>query len=260
MYPGIFFISSNGSMATQWLSTVLSASSRIQCFHGVLGLLPEDNTELPQVIAALQSQVAQKGTFAGVVHLKNAHGSEAVKAILNARGNFVALLRNPVEVVNSQFIAKAAMPDREKEAQRWLVKQKQTPFPFEWLHPDNAVFGRVVVMALKHYVESALLPPDRVFRFENYTRDYGEIQRMLRTITSGQITDCADITKAHREAGLLNQHHRRPVTWEDIFFREWDDDQRSCFKRVYRDIEAKVPEQFLPALRCYSFLPELCAV
>jgi hypothetical protein len=251
---GIFFISSNGSMATQWLATVLSAAPEIECFHGALRLLPEPNAKIDEVTHALQNRAHEKGIFAGIVHLSVHHGLDAANAVYNAKAAFIGLLRNPIEVVNSQFIAKAANSDSAKQ---WLSTKRHTFL--NWLSLDDAVFGRATAMALKHYFDCGRMRPELLFLFETYTRDVGDIQRMLGVITGGKITASAEITKAFQETGVLNRHHDRRVTWEDIYFREWDDHKRAIFRRLYRDYAALIPEPELKFLSHYTFLRELCA-
>ncbi len=248
-------------MATRWLATILSASPQVQCFHGATGLLPHDTTltTLPDIAAALQHEAAQKGLYTGLIHLNSQHGTSAAASIKAAQGYFIALLRNPIEVASSQFIAKSLESDRAQIAHEWLTNHRSSELPFAWLHPDDAEFARVVAITLKHYFECAPMVSGRLFLFETYTQDYGEIERLLGAITQGAITDCPAVEKAYRETGFLNQHHGRPVDWETIFFREWDARKRAVFTGIYRDTVATLPAPYLEAVRHYTFLRELCA-
>jgi len=236
-------------MATVWLSKVLSASKRVTCFHGRVG----DVLRLYPVLSRLEQISADENKFAGVVHLSATHGVSAFATMKKKSGAFVALLRNPIEVANSQCIEKSKDPDAKQRYLAWFARAGM-----DWIAPENAVFARTVVGALSHYFDCAWMHDDRVFLFEDHTTKYSEVARLLLAVSQGEITADTDVERAFREIGPINHHHSQPLSWEDIFYRQWDDGRRAVFTRLYRLLSESVAEPVLKAPLRYVYLRELC--
>jgi len=233
---GTFFISSSGSMATAWLARVLDSSARIKCFHGAVDLLPKELISSPNlgvVFNALAKVAVADRLWAGAVHLGSAHGVTALEKAVSKNAVFVALVRNPIAATNSQYTEKTRMEGALPTARGWAATG---PFSqsFGDVTEEEALFLRCATSVVKHYLECATLPDRLVFRFETYTNTYAEIQRLLASISRGQIAEDADVEAAFNQLGVINSHHGRSVTWESIYRSHWTDRQRVIFNAVYQ--------------------------
>jgi hypothetical protein len=235
-------------MATVWLSKVLSASRRVSCFHSLVN--GRGMPELPKVLSDLR-ETADDDAFSGVVHMSAGHGVKAFDAVDAAGGEFIALLRNPIEVTNSQLTEKINVPDH---AMQW-----RKTVDFDWLKPEDTVFAWVATMALKHYYECSCIRDDLVFQFEDYTAKYGEIERMLAAITRGAINCDSDVENAFNTLGVINRHHKTKVTWVEVFFQCWTEERRRVYARIHFHLYMGLEQPELRAPRHYTFLHDVCA-
>lgn len=225
-------------MATEWVSKVLSASSKVKCFHGTPDLLPQspNNPPIDLVFEALKKYSMEHQVAAGAVHVASHHGISALPSAQAHSSYFMAFLRNPVEVTSSQFLEKARNPASIRKAHAWVLKT-----PFADLHDgagDTPLFIRCISQCLLHYFECAALPPEVVFLFERYTKDYAEFAKIPAFM--GLPPD-ADMEHAHATVGVLNRHHKTPVMWDEIFERRWTDTQRRLFREVRDRLAAPLP-------------------
>ncbi len=105
MNDKIFYISSRGGSATEWLSKVLSMHPRIVAWHGTRSIPPYDSgtNDMPpeQFMKGLKicMQQCQNMKIFGAIH--GYYGLSAKEAVENENGLFSFIVRHPVTRINS---------------------------------------------------------------------------------------------------------------------------------------------------------------
>lgn len=105
--PRIFYISSFGGSATEWLSQALSMHPRIVCWHGTRSIppFPSGTSDLtPEAFAEGLERCAEKAQgqkIFGAVH--GFYGVQARPAVEARGGRFSAMVRHPVRRIHSLF-------------------------------------------------------------------------------------------------------------------------------------------------------------
>ena len=175
-------------------------------------------------------------------------------AMYRVGGMFVALLRNPIQVVNSQFLIKLQTVGQDKED---FDRDYVARMPYAHLvnSREDALFARCAGQGLLHYFECGSVDRDFVFLFEHYTIDYAEIMRLVGVLTQGQIVADSDIERAFYSLGKVNPHQQAPATWEEVFFSHWTDRHREIFSFIYNHLNGLLLKPTLPIR--YPFIHDL---
>lgn len=252
----MFFISSSGSMATSWLSKVLSAGPSIRCFHGSIGLQDTFDDKL-EVISALKLldrwSVGQTVSHAGIVHLSTRHGVSALGICKTHDVPFCALVRNPVLATDSQFQERLNGDQLSASKVNSFRKQfAMIPSLNEHLNAmdiADLIFFRCAQSVIIHLVELEI-HGCATFKFEEYTVNYNVIRQLLHHITAGKIEDDEHVEAAFHQLGKVNTHRKKNISAEDTWLEGWSGKQRQGFKVIWKHYSkiAHRPVQFYPDL------------
>jgi hypothetical protein len=240
----LFFISSSGSMATHWLSKLLSSSTQIMCFHGAKELQDKYNANMPVLDALVLLErwsISTKTAYTGITHLSNIHGVAALPTCLRADIPFCALVRNPILCTDSQFQERKISERKvaakiERYETMWAIVSGTQPMPRspDW---NELVFFRCSELAIRHLFEIEM-NDCKAFMFEKYTSNYDEIRRLLNTITGGQLSDDHNINIAFHTGGQTNAHRKIILPYTETWSDLWSDIQRQIFTSVWRHLLA----------------------
>ncbi len=244
----LFFISSSGSMATQWLSQLLSAGSKIKCFHGLVGLQPQHDANRDSLSAlslAKQWGDANSVEYVGMNHLSGNHGVQGLGACNSLGAQFCALVRDPIVVTDSQNQEKLKLGNttatKQEETFQKIRSIPEIAAIVNLNERSDIVFFQCAESAIGHLLEIEVSNIE-TFKFEDYTVAYSEIRRLISFITNGQITDDDNIATAFETLGKKNTHRKRSIGVEDTWKSQWSAKQRQIFIRLWRYILGDYPK------------------
>lgn len=235
----LFFISSSGSMATHWLSEVLSASSSIKCFHGSYGIQKRYDPNL-DVVSALQLMLdwgkANGIPIVGMNHLSMNHGSRGYHPCLNNGVSFCALVRNPILAADSQFqqrVKSEHLSDIKMQRYKAMI---QLIDGMDGLVDTSSraelIFFRCVESVIGHLSDIEANDFD-FFKFEDYTVNYSEFCRLTRVITNNSVQDDHNINIAFSSRGKTNTHRTVKAGPRTTWTNYWSARQRIIFSRIW---------------------------
>jgi hypothetical protein len=241
----LFFISSSGSMATKWMSEVLSASSSVKCFHGSTGLQPTYDANLDPLVALSLAKKwgdAHNIKFVGMNHLSNTHGLGGVSACKTAGARFCALVRNPIVTTDSQYQERTkeeSLTEEKIASSNQLIRH--FPTIREIVDPTdvyNVIFSRCAITVLMH-LSAVEVHGCEMFKFENYTTDYSQIQKLISFITNGVMSDDHENAVTFETLGKTNTHRKKTIGFEETWKNSWSNTQRQIYIRLWKHLQGE---------------------
>lgn len=243
MLENLFYISSSGSMATHWMSGLLSSHPKLKCFHGSYGLtktftprLDLDSTLKLVNTWALKNNVQ----YAGCVHLSRQHGVAALKECVSRDIPFCALVRNPILTVDSQFQERCRSSEFLSDIKVREYKGKVNSIPdmprfVDVTSPEELLFFGCAEFVLRHLLEIEI-NNCKYFRFEDYTSDYSEILSILQFITNGKISDDYNVNIAFHSNQKTNRHRAKNADFKETWSTLWSEKQRTIFTKIWNHL------------------------
>ncbi len=227
----MFYVSTFGGSASRWLSYALSMHPSVVCFHGTrcippinMGTEHDMNAEqFAEALATCELSSQYRKSF-GSAH--GFHGTDIKKAIEARRGNFAAVIREPIRRINSLFLAnykaiteaEIGKPTIYDEISERHVNELLFRVDGNSVSIGNVskVFLSICDGTLKYDIEIALnCDPTAIFLFEKMTSDREYFANMFHYLMANleTITDSSfEVTDAYLDAvfnvGRYNTHGR----------------------------------------------------
>ncbi len=252
----LFYISSSGSMATAWISKLLSSSPRIKCFHGSVGLTPTYDSSLalePALELMAEYAKRERIDYAGCVHLSAQHGISGLDACRKKDATFCAFVRNPVLAVDSQFQERSRSfqltSTREQVYSSMLTSVPDLDKIVDPADKSSLIFLWCAGSAIGHYLQIEATRY-KYFKFEDYTADYQEVSRILQFITKGELSDDHNINAAYYSHSKTNTHRKSNIGVEETWEKQWSQTQKAIFREVWRHVLGSFdrPQKIYPEL------------
>lgn len=232
-------------MATKWMSQILSASRRIRCFHGSAGLQDKLDPNLEPITAlSLLKKWGEtnRKEFVGLNHLSMNHGAKGLSACMSIDVPFCAMVRHPIVTNDSQFQERNATeslhPLKRERYVRMIGQIPEIKAIVDISKREDIIFFRCAESVIFHLLGIEVNGCE-TFKFENYTKDYSEIQRLLGFITREQMQEDHNIAIAFETLGKTNVHRKQSLGVEETWHEVWSPKQRQIFALLWRHILAE---------------------
>ncbi len=248
----IFYISSWGGSATQWISTVLSLHPQIDCFHGSRKAPgQEENPHSPELsetsyVQALKATVKEEN-FIGGCH--GFHGVNIKAYIEKEGGVFCGILRDPIMRIQSLFKCHTEENDPNK-----------IPFDF-WAYTYQEYQNASLIQAIEEEGGAKITLEDlvftwvayqtlvcdchmfitgsKVFRMEDLTESRDHMTQFVNHLTQGRIETTESYLSQVFSTRKINSHSHQTNDPKDTF-DAWNSVQQSAFKIILRSINSPV--------------------
>lgn len=236
----LFYISSSGSMATQWMSLLLSASPLIKCFHGSVGLqkLHDSNLDIRSALLLLGQWVTEnRERYVGLTHLSMNHGAVALKTCESLGVPFCALVRNPILATDSQYqerVKSEKIPDIKLARYILMIKSiNGLERHIDTANRSEVLFFRCADSVISHVIDIEA-NDCQAFKFEEYTKSYSTVQKIIQTITKGSIADDHNVNIAFSSLGKKNSHRVKKAGPDETLTKFWSTKQRNVFVALWQ--------------------------
>lgn len=238
----VFFISSIGASATQWLSSKLSMHPEIVCFHSA-GTFP------PNIITAdgYMDFLVKAASYAG--HQKifgGCHGfdgQQALRATKKAGGVFATILRDPVKRIHSLFThhyttetgySGTNIYQNIRESGEDFLENRSDPENFR-SNPVLKLFFTDVFQVIGYDLFSINCTTEPLFKMEQFISDPEYFSTVVKQLTDGKAVVTEDYLERVYQSRLEDKRkyrHARKDLHPDEIIREWPPSFRLTYELI----------------------------
>ncbi len=232
-----FYVSSFGGSATYWFASSLSMHPDIVCLHGTRSIPPKPNgtNDIPPKpfvdgLVDLHLICCEQKLF-GAVH--GYHGVDAKDAIDAHGGVLATIVRHPIRRIHSLCThhLKHLVDGEPDNIYTGLVAAGQVSAAPNMQANASLSEGENLFMwlcegAFRWDMESITgLPPDHIFKMENFTRNPDEWRRVIAVLSQNALGATDEYLDAVYSQGKKNAHAKKSLTPTEI---------HDCWPPVFR--------------------------